>query len=264
MHRKNERLSYEVLPPPETPVWRYLSLAKLLALFRTSSVFLCRADLFDDPFEGTFSEGSLRNHMEDWGTEFPEKLVDLARWAPCRSFVSCWHASDVESAALWKIYASSEGSLAITSTVGGLQAAFPERLEESGNVLLNQAVRSVQYIDYRTEHPHLNDVMGPLCYKRRAFAYEQEIRVIRQELPTGPAKNRPNGRAILRGSPPDHRGIEVGVDLPALISAVYVAPSSPSWLFETVRDTIRKFDLEVIPCRQSGLDELPDFGRLGA
>jgi hypothetical protein len=262
MPESKEPQKYEILPPADTPVWRYLSLAKLLALFRSRALFLTRADQFDDPFEGSFSEGSLKDHEKDWGSEFPENLVTMTRWLPYRSFVSCWHASDVESVALWKIYAGSEGALAIRSTVGALQALFPEVTEREGTTLVNQAVRSVQYIDYRTEHPFLNDVMGPLCYKRRAFAYEQEIRVIRQEIPTGPAKNRPGGWAIQFGPPPEHRGVEFPVNLASLVEEVYLAPSSPAWLLDVIAETMHRFDLDSIPCRQSSLDELPDFGML--
>lgn len=170
MPESKEPQKYEVLPPSDTFVWRYLSLAKLLAMFRARALFLSRADLLEDPFEGTFSEGSIREHESDWGSS--ENVVALTRWVPCRSFVSCWHESDIESVALWKIYAGSEGALAIQSTVGTLQSIFPEVTTANGDVLVNQAVRRVRYIDYRTEHPYLNDLMGPLCYKRRAFAYE--------------------------------------------------------------------------------------------
>ena len=256
--------SYEALPPSDTPIWRYLSLAKLLALLRTRAVFLCRADLFDDVFEGAFTKGSLQDHANEWGTEYPDDLIALARWIPCRSFVSCWHVSEVESAALWKIYAGSEGAIAVRSSIGALKEAFPETLESRDNLIVSQDVRRVQYIDYRTAHPFLNDLAGPLCYKRQAFAFEQEVRVIRQELPTGPAKDRPNGRAILLGPPPHETGREIAVDIEKLIDAVYLAPSSPSWMLPTVKETMRRFGVASIQCRQSSLDELPEFGRLGA
>lgn len=265
MPESKEPLKYEVLPPPDTPVWRYVSLAKLLAMLQSRALFLSRADLFDDHFEGAFSEGSLRDFERDWGAEYPENLVTFTRWIPCRSFVSCWCASDVESVALWQVYARSEGALAVRSTVGALQSLFPEAATREGDTLVNQAVRSVQYIDYRTEHPFLNDFMGPLCYKRRAFSYEQEIRVIRQELPSvpRPSSDRPDGRAIKLGPPPEHGGINIPVDLATLIKAVYLAPSSPAWLLDVVGEIMRRFDLGGVPCRQSSLDELPEFGRYG-
>jgi len=263
MPESKEPQKYEILPPPDTPVWRYMSLAKLLAMLRTRSLFLTRADLFDDHFEGAFSEGSLRDFERDSGSAFPENLVKFSQWIPCSSYVSCWCASDVESVALWQIYARSEGALAVQSTVGTLQSLFPEVMTREGNTLVNQAVRSVQYIDYSTEHPFINDFMGPLCYKRRGFSYEQEIRVIRQELTSvpRPTDDRPEGRAIQVGPPPEQGGINAPVDLATLIESVYLAPSSPAWLLDVVGETLRRFDLGGIPCRQSSLDELPKFGR---
>lgn len=263
-HGDKEPRPYEVLPGPETAVWRYLSLAKLLALFRANALFFCRADLLADTFEGTFTEGSLREHAKEWGTEYPEDLVRMARWVPCRSFVNCWHASDGESAALWRIYAASEGAVAIRSTIGALQKVFPETLESQENLIVSQDIRCVQYIDYRTAHPYLNDLTGPLCYKRRAFTFEEEVRLIRQELPTGPSKDRPSGKAILMGPPPKETGREVSADLDILIGAIYLAPSSPAWMLPVIRETMKRFGLGGKDCRQSSLDELPEIGRLGA
>jgi hypothetical protein len=259
-------LPYEILPPVETPIWRYLSLAKLLAMLRTKSVFLCRADLFDDAFEGSFTEGSLRDYEGEWGVRYPDNHATMTRWIPCQSFVSCWHASEHESAALWKIYAGAEGALAIRSTIGALQVAFPSTSEFRDDLIVSQDIRRIQYIDYRTAHPYLNDPAGPLCYKRQAYSFEREIRVIRQELPSGPSPRagQPNGRAIQMGPPPKETGREIAVNLEHLIEAIYIAPNSPDWLLPAVRETIKAFGFHGIDCRQSSLDELPEFGRMGA
>jgi hypothetical protein len=253
---------YEILPPSTASLWRYMSLPKLLALLVSRSVFLCRADLLGDEFEGSFTQGSLQAHERVWGGPFLPEHVHLAQWLPYRTFVSCWHASEVESAALWEIYAGTEGAIAVRSTIGALVEAFPETAERSGDLIINQNVRSVQYIDYRSIHPHINALGGPFCYKRQAFAFEQEVRVIRQEIPTGPASDRPGGRVIHVGGIPDEAGRMIEVVLPNLIKAIYLAPSSPPWLLPTVQETLSAFDLENIECRQSSLDELPEIGRL--
>jgi hypothetical protein len=68
---KSNRLQpYEILPPAETPVWRYMTLAQLLSLLHTQALFLCRSDLFDDQFEGSFTEGSLRDMRKSGGATF--------------------------------------------------------------------------------------------------------------------------------------------------------------------------------------------------
>ena len=260
----NETTSYSAvtLPPSETTIWRYVSLAKLLAMLQTRSVFFSKADLFDDGFEGTFTQGSLSDYATTSGNELPDDLITLARWLPCRSFVSCWHVSDVESAAFWKMYAGSEGAIAIRSSIGALSTAFPELSKLQDNLLIMQEIRRVRYIDYRTAHPHINDLTGPLTYKRQAFAFEQEIRVIRQELPTVQAASRPNGRAIQLGPAPTKTGLEIAIILDKLVDSIYLAPSSPPWMLQTVKETMGRFGLGKIDCRQSSLDELPEFGRL--
>jgi len=213
----------------------------------------------EDPFEGSFTEGSIRAHQEEWDTSFPDDLVTLARWVPCQSYVSCWHISDVESAALWRVYGDAEGSLAIRSTVGALKTVFPEKLDVADNAIISQDIRKVLYIDYTSDHPHLNDLAGPLCYKRHAFAYEQELRLIRQELPTGPASGRANGRAIQLGPPPPDKGRVIRVEPDTLLKAIYLAPSSPEWIRSLLQKVLARFGLGGLPCRQSGLDDLPEI-----
>lgn len=261
MKRGREPLPYELLPSADTWVWRYLSLAKFLDILHSSSLYLARVDCLEDSFEGTFSDGSLAEFAVEWGTPYPDGLELLSRWVPCVSYVSCWCASSDESAALWSIYGGA-GGLAIQSTVGGLQRAFPSVLDSKNDHIVNQAVRSVQYIDYRTQHPYLNDLMGPICYKRRAFAFERELRVIRQEIPSATAKDRPGGMAIKLGPAPERFGIRLPIIMSDVITGVYVAPGSPDWIHEGVRKLMDRFGLEAVPCHQSSLDELPAFGRL--
>lgn len=253
---------YEVLPPDETVVWRYISLPKLVSLLQTRSLFLSRADLFDDVFEGSFTEGSLREYVSEWGPDFAQRVATLSRWVPSRSYVSCWHISAVESVALWKMYADAEGSIALKSSVGALRSAFPDRADRQEHLIVSQDVRRVVYIDYRSEHPYINDLAGPLCYKRQAFAFEQEVRVIRQELPIGPSSARPQGSAIQLATPPSDRGRELPVELDRLLEAIYLAPSSPDWMLGTIEAVVARFGLEGIECRQSSLDDLPAIGRL--
>lgn len=47
--------------PPESDctLWRYMNLAKLLALLDTRQLYFSRSDLFDDPYEGATSRATL-------------------------------------------------------------------------------------------------------------------------------------------------------------------------------------------------------------
>jgi hypothetical protein len=262
----NEILPYEELPPDETPVWRYFTLAKMLDFVTSKALFLSRADLLNDAFEGSFTSGSLAGFLAETGSIFTDGLLALSQWVPCRSFVSCWHLSTGESAALWQVYGGRDGALAIRSTVGALRRAFPESHESTPDTLVHQTVRRMQYIDYAHEHPYINDLAGPLSYKRHAFSYEQEIRVIRQVLPTRPSPrpDQPDGKSIVMGSPPTERGIHAQVDVADLVVAVHLAPATPTWQQGTIRRILDLAGYRGMQCQQSSLDDLPEFGTLGA
>lgn len=251
---------YEQLPTAEMAIWRYMDVAKLLSMLQRRCLFLARSDLLGDPFEGSFTQGSLDEFRERHSSPYPDGLQQYLRHVPYWSFVNCWHVADYESAALWSIYG--ERGIAIRSTVDQLRAAAPEVSARDGETLVHQGVRRVVYIDYRSEHPYLNDLMGPLCFKRRAFAFEGEIRVVRQELRSVAAAtdDRPDGRALDGRAPPGPPGREISVDLAALLDAVYVAPRAPSWLREVVSTLLANNGLDQIPCHQSSLDELPEIG----
>jgi hypothetical protein len=250
---------YEELPAGSTPIWRYMDLPKLLALLERRALFLCRADRLGDQFEGSFTQGSLDEFRAEWGSDFERGHRDFWTLAPRWSFVSCWHAAETESAALWSIYGGLN-AVAVRSTVDRLREAVPESDTRQGDVLISQGVRRVVYIDYKTSHPYLNDLIGPLCYKRRAFAYESEIRAIRQELRSVESSSRPGGRALDANAPPGADGRDIPVDLERFVDAVYVAPKAPRWYFDTVAAVMKRYALDGVPCQQSSLDDLPEFG----
>jgi hypothetical protein len=256
---KNIKQPYETLPDGSTSIWRYIDLPKLLSLFERRSLFLCRADRLGDQFEGSFTKGSLDDFQSEWGSEFRADHRQYWTLAPRWSYVSCWHAADFESAALWAVYGGGN-AVAIRSTLDRLTAAVPDSDTRNGNTLISQGVRRVVYIDYKSTHPHLNDLMGPLCYKRLAYSYESEIRAIRQELRDVESTDRPGGRALDANAPPGESGREIPVKLEELLTAVYVVPRAPQWYFETVAAVMRRYGLNGVPCYQSSLDDLPEFG----
>jgi len=231
----------------------------MLSLLERRSLHLCRGDRLGDPFEGSFTQGSLDAFRVQQGTEFRDDHRRYWTLAPRWSYVSCWHLAEAESAALWAIYGG-RNAIAVKSTVDRLRAAIPELETREGDVLVSQGVRRVIYIDYRATHPHLNDLMGPLCYKRLAFSYESEIRAIRQELRSVESSSRSGGRALDAGAPPGILGREMPVTLRDMISAIYVAPRAPAWYLQIVQAVIRRYDLNDLQCHQSSLDELPEFG----
>jgi hypothetical protein len=113
---------HEALFPPNEnrTIWRYLDFTKFVSLLETQQLYFPRADQFDDPYEGTWSsEGVrwLRNPQQNDG--FPphasEKLISFTDQMRREMFISCWTASEHESAAMWKLYLKSNEGVAVCS-----------------------------------------------------------------------------------------------------------------------------------------------------
>ncbi len=164
-----EPRAYEV-PHPDALLWRYMDFAKFVSLLKDSALFFCRADLLGDRYEG--AKGLLANkskwdqHYLKWfrgvlhnpppGTDFglsPEELEkraqkfivdleDLGKDGLRTTFVSCWHESDGESEALWRLYCPpGSAGVAIRTTFAALNMSLGDDP--------NTKIGCVRYIDFR-------------------------------------------------------------------------------------------------------------------
>jgi hypothetical protein len=84
-------------PPPETRLWRYLSFAKIIALFQTRRLHFTRIDQFDDHFEGAWPKSDLERFAELEGGQVIPKVTKAVRLGAA---ASCWLGADHESAAM--------------------------------------------------------------------------------------------------------------------------------------------------------------------
>ena len=247
-------------PAANERLWRYMSLARFASMAvprydtegrRYSTLFLSRADRLGDPFEGSIPrpEKELRAN-DQWSRGFPEGYHDAFRkW----TFISCWHRNRGESAALWRLYADGEGSVAITSNYGRIRQAL-DHIDDG------VAISGVAYVDYEKELFRVGDRRAgsqPFLHKRKSFEHEREVRVVTIEAP-------PTLRTDGRVEPQDFmqeqsRGGKVFlVDLAVLVEAVYVSPDAPAWVGATVEAMLSSWGWTSIPIRQSN-SEAPLF-----
>lgn len=239
---------HEVFSPPtdvQTRIWRYVDLAKFLWLLSKRSLFFARADSFSDPFEGSFTRANVRLRPEVYAGKIPEamrsQLSAFAEWSRQWTFVQCWHGSSHESAAMWDLYASASGSIALQSTFARLRDALPSEA----------FVGAVQYVDYANFFIPEHNSLAPYVHKRLSFEHEREIRAIIQRLPT-------DGEEILVGKPNPDPGVAIEVELSDLLEQIVVAPTSPSWFAELVVEVTGKYGLTV-PVIRSQLEERPVY-----
>jgi hypothetical protein len=227
-------------PPADTRIWRYMDFVKFVAMLERGGLYFSRADLLGDPFEGTFTPGSIEalttklGYTKDAAREWSEIVKHIRK----NSYVSCWHESEDESAALWRLYGN---TVAIRSTCGKLRAFLPDHC----------TIAHVRYIDYKADHPDVNYSAGPLLFKRRAFTHEREIRALWQTFTYEGSRRVPYEHG---GFPGEY----VEGDLNLLVDCVVAAPQSPRWFVELVYKVTTRYSLKAI-CISSDLDVAPPF-----
>lgn len=110
-------------PAPEQTIWRYMSLEKFLYLLQYQALFFPQAKHFEDPLEGFYS--SLLDYPPD-SDIYP--ILRRFRQAPtgptATCVISCWHLSEHESAAMWRLHTIVDAGIAIKSTVGTLNQSL--------------------------------------------------------------------------------------------------------------------------------------------
>jgi hypothetical protein len=219
-------------------LWRYMSLQKLLALLQSRSLHFSQLKLLRDPCEGSvpiawesavdvsqpdpISGSSRRTEWQEYQF-FPgpgEYLKD--KRLGDELYVSCWHAHEQQSAAMWSVY-SSENGIAVKTTCDLLANAF-QSCER------NIELAAVQYME---------SVPGLICgrpwtIKRLPFQDEREV------------------RACVRDPDCKQPGLLVPVDVETLVEEVWVSPESEAWTEAVVKDVVAKYDLRK-PVQRSDL-----------
>lgn len=223
-------------------IWRYLDLAKFVSLLDSRSLYFCRADQFDDPWEGALPRGEalqLQKFKDANGVSAAEHLRAMRRYV----YLNCWHLNEVESDAMWKLYGQRGGSVAIRSTVGRLKKSV--RGEYSVNV------SRVEYMDYElpgtftAADPGQHNMYFQFIHKRLSFRHESEIRAIVWR--------------ISENDPSLPFGLPIPVDFDTLVETVYVSPDAPKWYAEIVRSLCGRYGLDRTP-HHSQLYEPPASG----
>lgn len=231
-------------------IWRYVDFTKFVSLLDKSALFFTRADTLGDPFEGSYSRANIERRPVIYGekSKTPQGiLTTLSKFLqalPKFTVINSWHLNEYESAAMWKLYLKSNEGIAIRSTFNRLKSCFKD---ENHDIHIGR----VKYIDYEKDWMPEGNTFYPFLHKRKSFEHELELRAVIQEVPSKDGK-------IDLSKPPFDEGVYVSVDLDVLIDRIYLAPTSPRWLFELVNSVTRKYELkkEVL---QSTLDEVPVY-----
>jgi hypothetical protein len=222
------RPPHDSFPQPEDPtvrVWRYLDLPRFIWLLSTGALAFARMDSLEDPFEGSIPPAVY----EAWKSRNAELVAGVRRGLRKQAYVSCWHANNTESEAMWRLYCGSHEGIALQTTYEKLDASLP------GGVYLGQ----ITYLDYDcdTQPPH--DTLALLMRKRQAFEHEHEIRALVWP-PESPRELAP------RDQDEDVRVINVPWPARDYLERIYVSPYAEEWYRDVVVSVMERFAPDLV------------------
>lgn len=171
------RLAHPCFPQPQNDsvkVWRYMSLPKLISLLTSNSLHMTRLDHMADPYEGSKTRrtaAGIDRFLKGLGSDRGyHEISGFVREARASTFISCWHANEHESEAMWRLYGGQGGGVAIQTTYA--------KLVESIRDHYDTYVGMVSYIDYDTASFPDANAYYPVMHKRASFAHEREVRLV--------------------------------------------------------------------------------------
>jgi hypothetical protein len=266
-----------------TRLWRYLSLDKLVDLLSTSELFFTPLATFakTDPFEGYLPSVAFdahasifRNYVNDLELSHQQvsehrnkqgypltdaeretlqaSLEDL-RSTPRRllpaiaktTVVNCWHASENESEAMWRLYAENGKAVAVETTLDALKESVQKR--ESSSVVHIYPVKYLDFFDSALQ-PRDCVVEGHLAplLKRISYQHEREVRAFI-------GKVAPNPRAGADVAFWNPAPIRLPIDVRALVKAIHISPYAGEPFPSSVARICEAFGLESEIVRSSQL-----------
>jgi hypothetical protein len=245
-----EHARFETPADPTAPIWRYMDFAKFVSLLHRQALFFPTAASLGDPYEGSYPAANVRLRPSWYGEHAANAMETQVRPEKLRrlhtTLISCWHMNEVESAAMWHLYAKEGYGIAIRSSY--------TRLRQAISTAQPFYIGVVKYLAYESDPMPEGNLFDPFLHKRTSFAHERELRVITERYVA------PGTTTTWRLSegPPPYFGDYIPTDLGALVESVYLAPSSPHWFVDAVSAAADRFGLTAA-VRRSDLDAPPSY-----
>jgi len=226
-----------VLPVENINIWRYTNIAKFLYLIASDSLYFSRADLLQDPYEGSLGKigkeywlDSFANIPKDKRGSGYSAITKAHKKERSFIFINSWHLNKGESQAMWKLYAGIQDGIAIVTTI--------DRLKKCFNPYKNDVyIGKINYIDYKNLVPDPWNMLNAFLCKKTDFEHEREL------------------RAVIRWSSGKHmfntkkREIPLGLNIPIsteiLIEKIVLAPHTKPFLKLLIESVCKKYNKKI-------------------
>jgi hypothetical protein len=225
------------------PVWRYFKVSCFAWTLENAKLYFSASTQFTDRFEGAAAVLPPDFPVDPRYAQ-PDMMESIQIRFRRLYKIHCWHRAEYESNAMWHLYAEQSKGLAICSTPERMRAAIkPFRLQPTfaPEDIFAGPVKYVDFLKVRLR-PTGNE---RYFYKHRAFEWEREFRLLISLMESDEFTYQvvPDG------------GIEVDVDLDALIERVMIGPELSKDDMETVIEQTKKAGLGDRICKSSLLGE---------
>jgi hypothetical protein len=229
-------------------LWRYMDFTRFVSLIDKHALFFARADRLGDHFEGSVSKMNLELRPQ-WYEGYLDKVIDqmvpFRRMLPSLTLVNCWHASEHESAAMWRLYAREHDGIVVRTTFEALCKSLT--CDEPVHI------GKVKYVDYERDVISEGDTFSPFLHKREEFEHEHEVRAVHQRLSLIGSEQWADIYTDAYGE-----GEYLTADLATLIKEIIVAPFAPRWFLDLVSSVTDRYGVPV-HVAQSKLSGLPHY-----
>ncbi len=176
------------------------------------------------------------------------------------TFVSCWHISDTESDAMWKIYSNKRG-IAIKTTINKLEQHldFSTVEKEGYEVVMNRIIyedKNLLFNDVNNKPSHellqsgKDDPSYFFFIKKFCYSYENELRLLFFKRPCSLVTKKYESLKYIHKLEETNSinrenvfNINININLNEFIDEIIVSPFAPDYYFTTLCSIFEKMNM---------------------
>jgi len=220
-----------------------MDFAKFVHMIDTKKLWFARQDQFEDPLEGTYTDGELKVLSTlALGSNPIKGHVRIPELMRRSNFVNCWRSGPHESLAMWDLYGKGSGIVAVKSTV----ALLKEALEDFTRPVF---IAKVDYVDW-SQASWSNNGLVMCARKDISYQHEGEVRamiwghdLVLVSSPPGPDDDPNWEKTLVRAAEAIPVGLPVPFDSQRFLTEVVVGPREQRWVAPLVENVMKIYGL---------------------